>query len=114
MQEARIDPISTQRNIILGLLVVMCAGAWALLAWQGMGMHQHLGSPMASPTMGMEAPLFVAMWMAMTVAMMFPIAAPMLLTFHKTQGNYPPPFSSRLSGAGLVISASPLATDSDL
>jgi predicted metal-binding membrane protein len=87
MQEARIDPISTQRNIILGLLVVMCAGAWALLAWQGMGMHQHLGSPMASPTMGMEAPLFVAMWMAMTVAMMFPIAAPMLLTFHKTQEN---------------------------
>jgi predicted metal-binding membrane protein len=85
MEDARIDPISAQRNIILGVLVALCAGAWAWLAWQGAGMHHHPGSPMAAPTMGMQAPLFVAMWMAMTVAMMFPTAAPMLLTFHKTQ-----------------------------
>ncbi|WP_051133899.1 DUF2182 domain-containing protein [Methylocystis sp. ATCC 49242] len=85
MEEARIDPILAQRNVILGLLIALCAGAWAWLAWQGAGMHHHPGSPMASPTMGMQAPLFVAMWMAMTVAMMFPTAAPMLLTFHKTQ-----------------------------
>jgi predicted metal-binding membrane protein len=85
MEEVRTDPISTQRNVILGLLIALCAGAWAWLAWQGAGMHRHPGSPMASPTMGMQAPLFVAMWIAMTVAMMFPTAAPMLLTFHKTQ-----------------------------
>ncbi|GLI95204.1 hypothetical protein LMG27198_41960 [Methylocystis echinoides] len=87
MEEVRTDPISTQRNVILGLLIALCAGAWAWLAWQGAGMHRHPGSPMASPTMGMQAPLFVAMWMVMTVAMMFPTAAPMLLTFHKTQEN---------------------------
>jgi predicted metal-binding membrane protein len=87
MEDSQIDPISAQRNVILGLLVALCAGAWAWLAWQGAGMHQHPGSSLASPTMGMQAPLFVAMWMAMTVAMMFPTAAPMLLTFHKTQEN---------------------------
>lgn len=33
------------------------------------------------PTMGMTAPLFVAIWVVMMVAMMFPTAAPMILTF---------------------------------
>ncbi|GLI96042.1 DUF2182 domain-containing protein [Methylocystis echinoides] len=85
MEKARIDPIGAQRNVILGLLIMFCSGAWAWLAWHGAGIHHHPGSPMAAPTMGMQAPLFVTMWMAMTVAMMFPTAAPMLLTFHKTQ-----------------------------
>lgn len=85
MVEVRTDPILRQRNVILGLLIAVCAVAWAWLAWQGAEMHRHASSPMASPTMGMEAQFFVAMWMAMTVAMMFPTAAPMLLTFHKTQ-----------------------------
>jgi predicted metal-binding membrane protein len=40
---------------------------------------------MASPTMGMKAPLFLAIWVAMMVAMMFPTAAPIILTFHKVQ-----------------------------
>jgi predicted metal-binding membrane protein len=42
--------------------------------------------PMAmTPTAGMEAPLFLAMWVAMMVAMMFPTAAPMILTFATVQ-----------------------------
>lgn len=85
MEKVQRDPILTQRNVIMGLLVAFCAAAWTWLAWQRTGMHHHPASPMASLTMGMQAPLFVAMWMAMTVAMMFPTAAPMLLTFHKTQ-----------------------------
>ena len=40
---------------------------------------------MASPSMGLGAPLFLAVWLAMTIAMMFPAAAPMALTFHKAQ-----------------------------
>ncbi len=87
MEDSRIDPISAQRNVILGILIALCAGAWAWLVWQRAGMHQHLEPPMALPTMGMQAPPFVAMWMAMTVAMMFPTAAPMLLTFHNMQKN---------------------------
>ena len=44
-----------------------------------------MGMAMASPTMGMRAPLFLTIWVVMMVAMMFPTAAPMILTFHKVQ-----------------------------
>jgi predicted metal-binding membrane protein len=42
---------------------------------------------MNSPTMGLRAPLFLAIWVIMMVAMMFPTAAPMILTFHKVQAG---------------------------
>lgn len=45
------------------------------------------GMAMNSPTMGMGAALFLAMWVIMMVAMMFPTAAPMILTFHKVQST---------------------------
>jgi predicted metal-binding membrane protein len=38
-------------------------------------------------TMDMGAPLFLAIWVAMMVAMMFPTAAPMILTFAKVQAR---------------------------
>ena len=38
-------------------------------------------------TMDMGAPLFLAIWLAMMVAMMFPTAAPMILTFAKVQAR---------------------------
>jgi len=37
--------------------------------------------------MGMRAPLFLTIWVVMMVAMMFPTAAPMILTFHKVQAS---------------------------
>ena len=37
--------------------------------------------------MGLRAPLFLAIWVIMMVAMMFPTAAPMILTFHKVQAG---------------------------
>jgi predicted metal-binding membrane protein len=72
-----------QRNVILGLLLALSAAAWALLVWQGAG--SDMSTAMASPTMGMRAPLFLAIWVVMMVAMMFPAAAPMILAFHKVQ-----------------------------
>ena len=39
------------------------------------------------PTMGMGAPLFLAIWVAMMVAIMFPTAAPMILTFARVQAG---------------------------
>src|SRR3954462_3173222 len=42
---------------------------------------------MTTPTMGMRAPLFLAIWVVMMAAMMFPTAAPMILTFHRVQAN---------------------------
>ncbi|MFI4933394.1 MAG: DUF2182 domain-containing protein [Caulobacterales bacterium] len=62
---------------------MLAAAAWAVLIRQGSGP----GMAMASPTMGMAAPLFLLIWVVMMVAMMFPTAAPMILTFHQVQAG---------------------------
>lgn len=76
-----------QRNIILALLIAIAAAAWILLIWQQMGMDADMRMEMYSLTMGMQAPLFLAVWMIMMIAMMFPTAAPMILTFHEVQAG---------------------------
>jgi predicted metal-binding membrane protein len=84
MDHAEAELLSLQRNIVLGLLLALGAAAWALLAWDaGAGADM----AMASPTMGLRAPLFMATWVVMMVAMMFPTAAPMILTFHRVQAG---------------------------
>jgi predicted metal-binding membrane protein len=83
VERAQADPVLMQRNLILGLLLALAGGAWVLLAWQSTGVDTDMA--MASPTMGMRAPLFLAIWVVMMVAMMFPTAAPMIVTFHKVQ-----------------------------
>jgi len=65
-------PLPRERNLILASLLLLAGAAWAVLAWQGAGM---------SLTMGMSAPLFIALWAVMMVAIMFPTAAPMILMF---------------------------------
>ena len=79
------DRLLVQRNVILSLLLALAAAAWGLLAWQGAG--DDMDMAMASPTMGLRAPLFLTVWVVMMVAMMFPTAAPMILTFHKVQAG---------------------------
>ena len=74
-----------QRNIILALLIAVAAAAWVLLIRQQIGMSADMRMEMVSPTMGMAAPLFLAIWIVMMIAMMFPTAAPMILTFHQVQ-----------------------------
>ncbi|HVC60764.1 MAG TPA: DUF2182 domain-containing protein [Acetobacteraceae bacterium] len=83
MERARTDRLAVHRYVILGPLLALAAAAWGLLAWQGAATDTDMA--MASPTMGMRAPLFLAVWVVMMVAMMFPSAAPMILTFHKVQ-----------------------------
>ncbi|HET9477105.1 MAG TPA: DUF2182 domain-containing protein [Dehalococcoidia bacterium] len=68
-------PLPRQRNLILGSLLVLAGAAWAVLAWQGAETDE------MSLTMGMSAPVFVALWIVMMVAIMFPTAAPMVLMF---------------------------------
>ena len=85
MDRAQIGSISFQRNLILSLLLVLAAAAWAALVWQGVGGDMDMA--MNSPTMGLRAPLFLTIWVVMMVAMMFPTAAPMILTFHKVQAS---------------------------
>jgi predicted metal-binding membrane protein len=70
-----------ERNIILVLLLVLAAAAWAILVWQSVVMNnQAMGL-----TMGMGAAVFLSIWIVMMVAMMFPTAAPMILMFARVQ-----------------------------
>jgi predicted metal-binding membrane protein len=85
MDDVQANPLSVQRNVILGLLLALAAGAWAALLWQSADAGMDM--TMASSTMGLRAPLFLAIWVTMMVAMMFPTAAPMILTFHKVQAG---------------------------
>src|SRR5262245_51485468 len=85
MDDARPNPLSVQRNVILGLLLALAAAAWAVLIWQRQGANTDM--VMNSVTMGLRAPLFLTIWVVMMVAMMFPTAAPMILTFHKVQAG---------------------------
>ncbi len=71
--------LQRERSLILGGLLVLATLAWVLLIWQSSTMsHQAMGL-----TMGMSAILFIAIWIVMMVAMMFPTAAPMVLMFSK-------------------------------
>ena len=71
-------PLPRERNLILSTLLVLAAGAWALLLWQSTAMDGEM-----SLTMSLGAPLFIALWIVMMVAIMFPTAAPMMLMFNR-------------------------------
>src|SRR5215831_16477785 len=73
-------PLPLQRNVILSLLFAQAAAAWAVLLWESA--NASMDVTMASSTMGMSALVCLAVMM---VAMMFPSAVPMILTFHHVQ-----------------------------
>jgi predicted metal-binding membrane protein len=75
-------PLRAERHLIFALLVLLGALAWGFLWWQASVMDMTMAM---SATMGMAAPLFVAVWVVMMIAMMFPAAAPMILVFHRVQ-----------------------------
>jgi predicted metal-binding membrane protein len=83
MEQTRPDPLAVHRSAILASLIALSIVAWILLIWQGAAHETDIR--MTSPSMGLGAPLFLAVWLAMTIAMMFPAATPMALTFHKAQ-----------------------------
>lgn len=76
-------PLPRARNLIIAALLVLAAAAWALIAWQSSVNDDE----MMGPTMGMAAPVFLAIWVAMMIAMMFPTAMPMILTFARVQAG---------------------------
>jgi predicted metal-binding membrane protein len=76
-------PLPRERNLILVSLLVLAGIAWVLLIRQAQaddGMAMGL-------TMGMSAPLFLAIWVVMMAAMMFPTAAPMILVFARVSAG---------------------------
>jgi len=81
---AKAPALPPQHNVILFLLLTLAAAAWAILVWHHHGVNMDMR--MASPTnAGLREILFLAMWVVMMVAMMFPSTAPMFLAFHKVQ-----------------------------
>ena len=81
MTAPRPSPLPYGRNLILASLLGLAAAAWAVLLWQAATMGDAAMRGPGALTMGMAAPLFLAIWVAMMVAMMFPTAAPMILMF---------------------------------
>ena len=78
MTEAASPPLARERALILGLLLILAAAAWALLIQQARTTDARMAM---GPTMGGGGALFLAVWIVMMVAMMFPTAAPMILMF---------------------------------
>ncbi|MGQ0466832.1 MAG: DUF2182 domain-containing protein [Sporichthyaceae bacterium] len=68
-------PMSRARTGILLGLIALTAASWWYLLTADMGEHA------TTPTMGLGALLFLAVWVAMMIATMFPAVAPMILMF---------------------------------
>src|SRR5438876_4539982 len=75
--------MSLQREhpLFLALLLILAAASWVILIWQS-SMMKSMGMGL---TMGMGATLFLAIWVVMMIAMMFPTTAPMNLVFARVQ-----------------------------
>jgi predicted metal-binding membrane protein len=80
------DPLAMQRRIILALLLFLSVASWAFLLWPSPSLDM-ARMPGMGPTMGVAAPLFLAIWVVMMIAMMFPSAAPIILAFHTVQAG---------------------------
>jgi predicted metal-binding membrane protein len=76
----------TERRLLLATLLTLAVIGWVLVIWQAVAMDgsDDMGLDL---TMGMAAPLFLAMWVAMMVGMMFPASAPMILAFARSQSR---------------------------
>jgi predicted metal-binding membrane protein len=81
MGEPQRDLLLVQRSIITVLLLMLAAASWVVLIWAPVS----IDVPMASSATGPHAALFLATWVVMMVAMMFPATTPMFLAFHKAQ-----------------------------
>src|SRR5438132_8435138 len=80
--------LKRERNVMLVVLLVLAAAAWAILIWQSLSMGVAAGSGTASIlTMGMGVAIFLALWISMMAAMMFPTAAPMVLMYARVQSS---------------------------
>src|SRR5713101_9087031 len=77
--------LQRERTFILALLLILAAASWAVLIWQS-SMMKSMGMGL---TMGMGATVFLAIWVVMMIAMMFPTTAPMNLVFARVQRERP-------------------------
>jgi predicted metal-binding membrane protein len=82
MSNARPSALRLQNNAISALLFATAVAAWTVLVWN-QGHHARMDMPVGAPALYREVSHFLADWTVMMVAMMFPVAAPMAIAFHK-------------------------------
>jgi predicted metal-binding membrane protein len=70
---------------LLVVLIAVSVGAWAFVVWMGAGMTSAMMLASISTWGGFA--LFLAVWMVMMVAMMFPAAAPMAQAYSALSGH---------------------------
>jgi predicted metal-binding membrane protein len=73
--------LQREHRLFLALLLILAAASWVILIWQS-SMMKSMGMGL---TMGMGATLFLAIWVVMMIAMMFPTIVPMNLVFARVQ-----------------------------
>jgi len=80
-----------QRRALLAVLLSLSAIGWYAVVRQAtadsMAMDGMATDQQPDFTAGMPAPLFLAMWVAMMIAMMFPASAPMILAYARSQSH---------------------------
>ena len=81
-EEARNEGPGVQGYAILAILMTIAALCWALLEWDYPSSEMDMTLPY---TMGLSLTPFLIVWIVMMVAMMFPTAAPMILSLHAIQ-----------------------------
>src|SRR5262252_3120420 len=69
--------LQREQVLFLSLLLFLAAASWALLIW----LSRTANTMSMGLAMGMGTAWFLAIWVVMMVAMMFPATAPMNLTF---------------------------------
>jgi predicted metal-binding membrane protein len=77
--------LQREHPLFLVLLLILAAASWVMLIWQS-SMMTSMGMGL---TMGMGATSFLAIWVVMMIAMMFPTTAPMNLVFARVQRERP-------------------------
>jgi predicted metal-binding membrane protein len=77
---ARAKARLVQRNVILSMLFAQVATAWAVLVWESA--NASMNTTMGSSSMGVSA---LVCLVVMMVAMMFPSATPVILTYYDEQ-----------------------------
>src|SRR3974390_2374895 len=103
MSTTRPSTLRLQSNAILALLLAIAVAAWTVLVWQ-QNHNARMDVPMAETAVHREVSLFLADWIVMMVAMMFPAVAPMALTFHKMKA-IKHPLENAFGSAWIFVSA---------
>jgi predicted metal-binding membrane protein len=93
-----VDLAREQRGL-LALLLGLSAVAWYVM----LGQSAMTGEDRMSLTLGIDAVLFLVIWTTMMVAMMFPAAAPMVLTYAHLQARRHPASGGRLATAAFML-----------